>query len=693
MVYASPHSQGRITLRRDLIRLANLVDGPWMLMGDFNAVLFNHERSRGRGTSVLRGDNAFRNCINQCQLVDLGFNGAPFTWRRGNLFERLDRALASYDWRVLFPEALISHFNPLKSDHCPILLRLRPDQPMRHSRRPFRFEAAWLTHEDFPNIIQNGWNAKDNWIQRIGHTKKILMDWNKSSFGNVFYAKQRLLRRLNGIARELFLGPNHFFGETLFQKSRCKWLQLGDRNTKFFHGSTIIRRRKSKVERLLNDSDEWTSQKDDSERMVTNFYKNLFSDSGDATPFGISNAFPKLNNDDIALIGAPIRDDEVLAAVKRMSNFKAPGPDGLQAIFYKSQWSIVGPAVCQLIHDIEVNPSKVAEVNDTLIVLIPKEETVTRLKQMRPIGLCNVSYKILTKILAHRLSQVMETLVHPNQCSFIPHRHRRDNIIIFQEVVHSMRRKTGNKGWMAIKIDFEKAYDRLKWSFVKDTLMDIGLPLHFVDIVWACITSPRFRMLWNGEALEEFKPTRGIRQGDPLSPYLFVLCMERLFHLITAAIETHHWKPVKLSRDGPPLSHLAFADDLVLFAEASLDQVEIIQSCLNHFSASSGQKVSMEKTRIFFSKNVPHTTREEISYSFGFQRTDNLGRYLGIPSHHARVRRSDYHEVIERVNKKLSGWKATALSFTGRLTLCKSVIAAIPAYTMQSVYLPKKYMR
>nr|KYP71697.1 Retrovirus-related Pol polyprotein LINE-1 [Cajanus cajan] len=285
--------------------------------------------------------------------------------------------------------------------------------------------------------------------------------------------------------------------------------------------------------------------------MVTNFYKNLFSDSGDATPFGISNAFPKLNNDDIALIGAPICDEEVLAAVKRMGNFKAPGPDGLQAIFYKSQWSIVGPAVCQLIHDIEVNPSKVAEVNDTLIVLIPKEETVTRLKQMRPIGLCNVSYKILTKILAHHLT------------------------------------------------------------------------------------------------LEEFKPTRGIRQGDPLSPYLFVLCMEQLFHLITAAIETHHWKPVKLSIDGPPLSHLAFVDDLVLFAEASLDQVEIIQSCLNHFSASSGQKVSMEKTIIFFSKNVPHTTREEISYSFGFQRTDNLGRYLGIPAHHARVRRSGYHEVIE----------------------------------------------
>nr|KYP36271.1 LINE-1 reverse transcriptase isogeny [Cajanus cajan] len=92
--------------------------------------------------------------------------------------------------------------------------------------------------------------------------------------------------------------------------------------------------------------------------------------------------------------------------------------------------------------------------------------------------------------------------------------------------------KLGNKGWMAIKIDLEKAYDRLKWNFVKDTLQDIGLPQTFVNLIWASISSPRLRMVWNGEALEEFTPSRGIRQGDPISPYLFVLCMERLFQLI-----------------------------------------------------------------------------------------------------------------------------------------------------------------
>nr|KYP72339.1 hypothetical protein KK1_004927 [Cajanus cajan] len=108
----------------------------------------------------------------------------------------------------------------------------------------------------------------------------------------------------------------------------------------------------------------------------------------------------------------------------------------------------------------------------------------------------------------------MEKLAHPNQCSFMPHRNK-DNIIIFQEVIHSMRLRIGRKGWMAIKIDLEKAYDRLKWSFVKDTLSDIDLPQSFIDLVWACISTLSLRMLWNGDSLEEFKPSCGLRQCDP----------------------------------------------------------------------------------------------------------------------------------------------------------------------------------
>nr|KYP39528.1 Putative ribonuclease H protein At1g65750 family [Cajanus cajan] len=165
--------------------------------------------------------------------------------------------------------------------------------------------------------------------------------------------------------------------------------------------------------------------------------------------------------------------------------------------------------------------------------------------------------------------------------------------------------------------------------------------------------------------------------------------MERLFQLINLKVSENLWKPIKLSKEGPALSHLAFADDLVLFAEASLEQAEIIQSCLNAFYASSGQKINIEKTCVFFSKNVDFSVKTSISSALGFQQIDDLGKYLGIPTHHSRVSRASYQGIIDRLHQRMSGWKARNLSFAGRLTLTKSVLAALPSYTMQTVQLPR----
>nr|KYP73853.1 Transposon TX1 uncharacterized [Cajanus cajan] len=208
-----------------------------------------------------------------------------------------------------------------------------------------------------------------------------------------------------------------------FQKSPCKWLEFGDRNTSYFHGTTVIRRRKSSIATLQNEECGWIENKQELELMVT-----------------------------------------------------AIGLDGFQAIFYQTQWDTVGPTLYHLIQDIEQTSKKISKINNTLITLIPKVNNVVSLKQMRPISLCNVSYKVITKALATRLKRLMEGLVSPNQCSFVPHRQTTDNIIITQEVIHSMKHRSGKKGWMDIKINLEKAYDRLNWSFVKDTLLDISLP-------------------------------------------------------------------------------------------------------------------------------------------------------------------------------------------------------------------------
>lgn len=276
-----------------------------------------------------------------------------------------------------------------------------------------------------------------------------------------------------------------------------------------------------------------------------------------------------------------------------------------------------------MFHDL----GKISDLNDTFITLIPKLDEVTCMKHFRPIGLCNVSYKTVTKIIARRVRCFLHKLVGPAQCSFVPKRQSHDNIIVTQEIVHSMRNKKGKKGWMVIKIDLEKAYDRLKWIFVKDTLEDIGFPHSIVQLIWFCISTPKMKLLWNGEVLEEFKPERGTRQRDPLSPYLFVLFIERLFQMIEVVVSGKRWQPIQVARRGPKVSHLAFTDDLILFAEANIEQAKLIKTILSLFCDSSGQKVSLDKTRVFFSKNVGWEVKNDICNELGFHMTDDLGKY------------------------------------------------------------------
>src|ERR1044072_3110055 len=157
---------------------------------------------------------------------------------------------------------------------------------------------------------------------------------------------------------------------------------------------------------------------------------------------------------------------EVKDAVFEMGPLKAPGPDGLQALFFQYQWHIIGNSVIQFVQQCFNDPQQVTQVNETLLVLIPKIEAPERIIHYRPISLCNVIYKIVTKVLTNRLKRAMADLVSPNQCSFVPGRHSSDNIIISQEIFHSMRFLHRKNGWMAIKVDLEKAYDRVRWSFL-----------------------------------------------------------------------------------------------------------------------------------------------------------------------------------------------------------------------------------
>ncbi|XP_061347113.1 uncharacterized protein LOC133292688, partial [Gastrolobium bilobum] len=189
-----------------------------------------------------------------------------------------------------------------------------------------------------------------------------------------------------------------------------------------------------------------------------------------------------------------------------------------------------------------------------------------------------------------------------------------------------MKTKRGRKGWMALKLDLAKAYDRLEWSFIHDTLMEIGLPDNLIRLIDKC--------------------------------------------------------------DGPLITHLLFADDIVLFAEASIEQAQISNQVLRVFCDASGQNISREKSRVFFSKNTCFARDKEINECLNINLTGDLGKYLGISLHHRAVSRASISHIMDHVQGRLDSWSHRSLTLAGRITLAKPVVAAHPTYSIQSVSLP-----
>lgn len=261
-----------------------------------------------------------------------------------------------------------------------------------------------------------------------------------------------------------------------------------------------------------------------------------------------------------------------------------------------------------------------------------------------------------------------------------------DNIVVAQEILHTLRHKGGAKGGMIVKIDLEKAYDRISWKFLKEILQVVGFSSALTQLIMFCAQDTRLAVMWNGQRLPEFAPGRGLRQGDPLSPYLFVLCMETLSHRITKAVKAKNWQAVKVSKKGPTISHLFFADDLLLFGEATMKQAQIMEQILTEFCSESGEKINLRKSKLWFSKNT--TLARSISSNFGIPITKDLGSYLGVPLIHGRILRKQYAYLETNVRSKLSGWKMKMLSRSARLLLIQTSTNSIPMYAMQSCKLP-----
>ena len=401
--------------------------------------------------------------------------------------------------------------------------------------------------------------------------------------------------------------------------------------------------------------------------------------------------FPTLANilTQASFTDGPFIRAEVEAVIKEMKPITAPGPDGMPPLFYQFFWSLIGDDICAAVLDCLNNCKIPSEINCTNITLIPKVKSPEFITDFRPISLCNVVYKIVAKVLANRLKAILPHVISENQSAFQAGRVITDNILMAFETLHYMKHyQKGKSGFMALKLDMSKAYDRVEWIFLENIMKRMGFDVKWVNLIMECISTVTYSVLINGEPTQVIHPSRGLHQGDPLSPCLFLLCSEGLHFLLHRAAEARQIRGVSICKKGPRLTHLFFADDSLIFCKALLVECQKIQDLLECYERASGQKLNRNKTGLFFSKSTPSNILDQIKSLLGVQEIKQFERYLGLPSLVGKKKKASLLYIKEKVAAKLQGWKEQLLSQAGREVLLKSVIQAIPTFAMSCFKLP-----
>ncbi|KAJ9678515.1 hypothetical protein PVL29_020639 [Vitis rotundifolia] len=371
-----------------------------------------------------------------------------------------------------------------------------------------------------------------------------------------------------------------------------------------------------------------------------------------------------------------------------MNGDKEPGPDGFTLAFWQSCWEFIKEEILEMFKEFYEHSSFLKSLNNTFLVLIPKKSGAEDLGDFRPISLLGGLYKLLAKVLANRLKIVVGKVVSTSQNAFVRGRQILDASLIANEVIDSWQKRK-EKG-LICKLDIEKAYDSINWKFLLKVLQKMGFGPKWVGWMWSCLSSAKFSVLVNGVPAGFFPSTKGLRQGNPLSPYLFVMGMEVLDVLIRRAVEGGFLSGCNI-RGGsePPLniSHLFFADDTIIFCEARKDHLTHLSWILFWFEAASGLRINLAKSEIIPVGEV--VEMEELAVELGCRVGSLPSQYLGLPLGAPNKAPYMWDGVEERVRRRLALWKRQYISKGGRVTLIKSILASMPIYQMSIFRMPK----
>ncbi|KAL9663550.1 hypothetical protein QQ045_018939 [Rhodiola kirilowii] len=471
------------------------------------------------------------------------------------------------------------------------------------------------------------------------------------------------------------------------------WLKEGDMNTKFFHERATQRMKRNNIQRIRLEDGSWISGDTEICSKAAEFFEEIFRapllEEEVGWREGLSCIQGNLSNEWRLKLVRPFTTEEVKEAMFQLGPTKAPGVDGFSAIFYHKFWDLVKREVFRCDLDFLNRGSLDRVINETLITLVPKVKNPEKFDEFRPISLVNVMMKVITKALANRLKNALPQLLSISQSAFIPGRLISDNILLAHELMHYMKtRPAGGAGYYCVKLDMSKAYDRVRWDFLEAIQLKLGFPKEWVDKVMMCVKSVSYMIKVNGVISEAFYPERGLRQGDPLSPYLFVICTEWLARNLEWSQNNSLIRGVKVSRGAPMISGLLYADDSIFFLKADVENTLRLKSILRRYELLTGQRINYSKSEMCVGNNVRPEMARALRCILGVNLVNRINKYLGLPICFSRKKSHLFNFIEDRIWKKVSGWKEKFLSSAGKETLIKAVIQTIPVYVMNCFKLP-----
>ncbi|GMJ07534.1 hypothetical protein HRI_004422600 [Hibiscus trionum] len=642
----------------DLIQTSNV---PFIVGGDFNEVVSNEERV---GVSKAQdAPNFLAEFIVKGEFIDLPLSGGKFTWFRGgkNLAaSRLDRFLIAPEVLLAFPCLTQSSKPRGLSDHNPIVLQ--EDRP-KYEGRPFKWFSYWAEDEDYKEKVRSTIDGRgDRDIGLILKDVKVLTKkWareseaknsvhisvleekiefleNKAAISNADSADWEELRQLKNSVWERYRKEERDW----LQKSRLKWFHEGDSNTKFFHLTASIRRSQNHISSIQKGN----LKVDDPNQISLAFedhFKELYNKLNTLPIKSFDVPVRRLSDESARALETPFSEEEIWSAIKSSDGNRAPGPDGFNLNFFKCFWPNVKQGVLDFFEKFYSGSLLDSFFNQSFVALIPKTPNPMYIEDYRPISLVGSLYKILARVLARRLARCISEVVGDTQFAFVAGKQIAYCSLIANEVIDDLKKK--NRKAIIFKADFMRAYDTVSWKFLEFAQDKMGFGSLWKKWIMTCISTPVISVLVNGIPSGPFNIKRGLRQGCSLSPLLFNIVGEMLSSLLNKAAVLGILESVKVGNSNLRISHIQFADDLMVFDSAKEESVRNIIRIMRLFSLCSGLQLNLQKTKIYginveedFIKSVASNAR----CSF-----DTLpSSYLGLPLGHSKCNKEMWRPIF-----------------------------------------------